>query len=53
MFWDQLLPDLKWGLRVAMSQTHGYSPFEIVFKQEPSTSAPTGHLPEVGNEGVE
>ena len=32
-YWDDLLPDVKWGLRVLVSGTHGYSPFEMLFKQ--------------------
>ena len=31
-YWDDLLGDIKWGLRVIASSTHGYRPFELVFK---------------------
>ena len=31
-FWDDLLPEVRFGLNVAVSSVHGYSPFEAVFK---------------------
>ena len=35
MYWDELLPDVKWGLRNCVCAAHGYRPFEIAFKQAP------------------
>ena len=32
-FWDDLLLDVKWALRILANSTHGYTPFELVFKQ--------------------
>ena len=35
MYWDELLPDVKWGLRNCVCAAHGYRSFEITFKQAP------------------
>ena len=32
--WMDWLPEIKMGLRMARSRTHGYSPFTLVYKQE-------------------
>ena len=32
-YWDDLLPDLHLGLRSVCVSSHGYMPFEQVFKQ--------------------
>ena len=34
-FWDELLPEVKLGMRCVVSSAHGFNPFEVVFKQEP------------------
>ena len=34
-FWDELLPEVKLGMRCVVSSVHGFTPFEVVFKQEP------------------
>ena len=31
-YWDDLLPDLRLGLRSVCVSSHGYVPFELVFK---------------------
>ena len=32
-FWDNLLVDIVMGIRTAVSSSHGYSPFEVLYKQ--------------------
>ena len=34
-FCDELLPELKLGMSFVVSSVHGFTPFEVVFKQEP------------------
>ena len=34
-FWDELLPEVKLGMRCVVSSVHGFTPFEVLFKQEP------------------
>ena len=38
MFWDDVLPELVFALRCLVHSAHGYTPFEIVFKQQPTLS---------------
>lgn len=33
IFWDDALYDIVWGMRVTVAQSHGFTPFELVFKQ--------------------
>ena len=33
--WSDWLPDILWSFRALVSRTHGYSPFRLVYKQEP------------------
>lgn len=32
-FWDDLLPSIQLGINLAVSGTHQYTPFEVLFKQ--------------------
>ena len=45
-FWDDLLPTVQLGLRVAVSSAHGYSPFVVVFGQPPELPGLQGILQE-------
>jgi hypothetical protein len=37
--WMDWLPEIKIGLRMSIARSHGYSPFFLLFKQEPSHPA--------------
>lgn len=36
IFWDEALCDIILGLRCTVAQGHGFTPFELIFKQQPS-----------------
>jgi hypothetical protein len=36
MFWDEALPDILFGLKVTVHSAHGFTPFELIFKQHPN-----------------
>ena len=33
LFWDEALPDIVLGIRTSVSAAHGFTPYELVFKQ--------------------